>query len=493
MFRCPSSASRSFRYGFILIYVFCLILYSEPFRRHTDFYSQDDGCGIHYGRNLVEIRRSVDVSQLMTRLYMEGGTDAHGDPVRVGAINGGLDYIDADTIGRWGIRCGIWTDSSVEDPETLLACGRALLEARKNPVYSYQATALDLHRLTGQDWDNLMPGKKVRVMDDLHGVLFSARIVRIEKADVYGDPGGITVTIASQPRDQVAVTSALTEKVAKMDRSVGGWGGQIRKSREAVDDLTGRMVTAETALEIGEDGISMMSRKFSALYDDYAQILLKGGSIGLLASHMEDVEGWITGTEASLEIYGDRVETRVLTVEDRLTTAESAIEQYADEIDLYVKKGELNSSITLSGDGVDISGGRITLTGYTTMTEFEALKGSVDGLLAGTLMATGLVANGGSFGSLTASTYASLHGVFVENVTCSPHTLTIGTKTATFFGPSDATFELSDMPGYDDAMAAARTDGASSVEVTSCTVSTVGPDRVATIVLSNGHVSAFEV
>lgn len=170
------------------------------------------GCGIHYGRNLVKIAKSMDATALITRLYPLG----YGEGVNqltIKEVNNDVPYINADTAGTWGVKCSVWTDTRIQDAATLLARAQQVLEGYKNPYISYTAKALDLYRETGLSWDNYMPGKLVRVMDEEHGVNFDARIVSISKRDVNGDPGDIEITIANAPRDAADSINTLADRV----------------------------------------------------------------------------------------------------------------------------------------------------------------------------------------------------------------------------------------------------------------------------------------
>lgn len=170
------------------------------------------GCGIYYQRNLIGIEKTMDATTLVTRLYPLG----YGEGVNqltIESVNGGAAYIDADTLGAWGVKCSVWTDTRIQDAETLLARARQVLEGYKNPYITYTAKALDLYRQTGYSWDNFMPGKLVTVMDGEHGVTFQARIVSIRKDDVNGDPGDIEITIANAPRDAADSINTLADRV----------------------------------------------------------------------------------------------------------------------------------------------------------------------------------------------------------------------------------------------------------------------------------------
>ena len=174
-----------------------------PFVLHIRRADGGAGCGIHYGRSMAAITRQMDTASLVTRLYLLGGAIKSGKQADITSLtDGGVPYIDADTIGTWGVRAAIYQNGDITDPAQLLERGRAILEARKNPRYTYQATAIDLYQLTGYAWDRYDPGKLVMVTDDDHGVRFSARIVSVAKKDATGDPGSVTVTIANEQEEK---------------------------------------------------------------------------------------------------------------------------------------------------------------------------------------------------------------------------------------------------------------------------------------------------
>ena len=173
--------------------------------------SMEPSCGIYYQRNLREIHRSVDASTLVTRLYLLG----YGEGVNqltIKDINGGLPYIDADTIGLYGTKASVFVDRRYEDAAALKARGEALLESLKVPYTTYTASAIDLVQLTGDDWDRFMPGKVVHVLDGEDNVEFVARIVNIGKNDVNGRRGDVEIVIANSVRDMADSINTLADR-----------------------------------------------------------------------------------------------------------------------------------------------------------------------------------------------------------------------------------------------------------------------------------------
>jgi len=177
--------------------------------RHAD---AAPGCGIHYMRSLKQIEKTMDATALVTRLYALG----YGEGVNqltIKKVNSSLPYLDASTIGTWGVKCSVFVDTTIQDAATLKQRTQAVLEGYKNPYTTYTATAADLYDLTGHSWDNYMPGKLVQVMDGEHGITFHARIISIRKDDVSGKPQDIEITIANAQKDTADSINQLADRV----------------------------------------------------------------------------------------------------------------------------------------------------------------------------------------------------------------------------------------------------------------------------------------
>lgn len=174
-------------------------------------------CGLTYMRNMTDIQKGMDATGLVTRLYPIGYGEGVNE-LHIGSVNGGQDYIDADTISIWGVKEAAYPDKRIEDAQTLLARGRAVLEELKNPYISYTATAVDLSRYTGKAWDMFMPGALIRVMDHEHGdILLDMRLKSVQKGDLYGAPHGVAMTIANSERDVTGAINALADRAGIME------------------------------------------------------------------------------------------------------------------------------------------------------------------------------------------------------------------------------------------------------------------------------------
>lgn len=151
---------------------------------------------IRFGKNLAEIEREVDPSNIVNRLYALG----YGEGVNqltIEKVNGGRAYIEnTASIAEYGLGQYVWVDRRFEDDASLLASAKAFLDEWSVPHVSYTIKAVDLTSLTGLSIDQFTVGKVVRVVDPEIGT-FTARIVSESKPDIYGAPGDIDLEIAN--------------------------------------------------------------------------------------------------------------------------------------------------------------------------------------------------------------------------------------------------------------------------------------------------------
>lgn len=527
-----------------------------PFRLNIRHADETAGCGIHYGRNMIGLTCQTDVSALVTRLYLLGGAAQSGQVDITSLTEGGVPYIDADTIGAWGIKAAIYQDDDLLSPEQLLRRGREILEKNKNPQYTYTATALDLYAQTGLDWDLYEPGTQVMVTDDDHGVRFTARIVSVAKQDALDDPGSIVITIANEQRDELGTLTSMQQALQSVqDKSIAmrvasfvaqdkmaGMETQIQQSAaeillratwEAHNELGQRVASAETSISVQAEAATILSGRTTALEngltETQAQVRVANDSIGMLVTKTESLDGRVTTAQSGIDMLAgnmklyakqddlDEVSIRLDAAENsitgqahlielkasqgdldkavlrlnaaegsitaqgeqialkasqdgldaavlRLNAAEKSITAQAQLIELKVNSADLNTSIRLSGDGVDISGGVITLTGYVKAGELEAAIARIGALEATAITASTLSANIASLGNinvsggLSANSMQAQYGTFtnatIGNAACRKSTLTIGEKSCDFFAPADATFNIADMEEYKAAVSA---------------------------------------
>lgn len=165
---------------------------------------------IIYKKNMVEIKKEVDPSTIVTRLYCLGYGEGDNQ-LNICSINDGIPYLEANT-ATYGIKSSILVDRRFENAETLKAYGQSILDELKNPFKSYSVRAIDLHRKSPSKYERYFPGDIVRVIDKEDNIIENLPIVTVSKSDITGAPGDIEVEIANKTRDIASSISSLQDR-----------------------------------------------------------------------------------------------------------------------------------------------------------------------------------------------------------------------------------------------------------------------------------------
>lgn len=166
---------------------------------------------IRYGRNLINVLKRTDPTDLCTRLYGLG----YGEGVNqltISELNNGLPYVQADTVSTYGVISRIFADTKEENAETLKAKMIALLEKVKIPRIEYSVDAAHLYQITDKSIDDFYLGAYCRTIDKEDDLTFTAKVVSINKPDLDGAPGDINLEIANSPEDVAKSISTLANR-----------------------------------------------------------------------------------------------------------------------------------------------------------------------------------------------------------------------------------------------------------------------------------------
>lgn len=135
---------------------------------------------IRYKKNLNGLTRTVDPTNLTTRLYCYGYGD--GDNVLgISEVNNGIPYLESPNVGKYGVVTQTWTDERFTVAESLLAVGQAILKRLEQPAITYE---LDIQTIYTAG--NLDIGDIVRVVSI--GLDELMTVTTISKSDVTGAP-----------------------------------------------------------------------------------------------------------------------------------------------------------------------------------------------------------------------------------------------------------------------------------------------------------------
>lgn len=411
-------------------------------------------CGqvIRFGENLLDLSEYVSASEVVTCLIPYAGQS--GSQITISSVNGGKDYIeDAAGIALYGRIWGV-TEFDAKDASTLLEMAKENLQKRLKETITITISAVDLH-LLDVNAESFRVGDKVRVVSPPHGIdaeytctAISLDLVSPDQSEyTFGTPetGMASTTAATSKAVEVVDTSVeyLRQIVSDQNTHLLLFDGVIDAYTTKVDDNTKAINTVQTTL----DAVNGTLSSYVETVDQHTQ------DITTVRADLDGMNGTLT---AYAERLGD--------AESEITRVQVTLDGINGELTSKVSKGDLISTINQTAGAVKISANCIDLDGYVTAKELSAMKADVS-WLKGLTVDVGILRTGTLSAGIASLDAVTANVLILGGTSAAPHTLKIGESSCTFFAPEDATFELSDMPGYDDALAAAKSEGASSVHV----------------------------
>jgi phage minor structural protein len=155
---------------------------------------------IRYQKNLVRIRRVKDSGNIVTRILPLGYGEGDNQ-LTIAEVNGGIPYLDADTVSDYGLIQSVLVDRRFESAASLKEYAQTVLNELKHPYVSYEIKAIDLARFSPGTYDDFRLGDVVRVIDEADGITVDAPIVEIGKSDTRGAPQDMDIVLANKSRD----------------------------------------------------------------------------------------------------------------------------------------------------------------------------------------------------------------------------------------------------------------------------------------------------
>ena len=186
---------------------------SYPWKLSILKMNDDDASELRFSRNMEEVNEIIQKADFATRLYPRG----YGEGVNqltIRDVNGGVEYLEAPQAVRdlWGTVSLPYIDTTITDAATLKAKCEAALAICQNPHVSYEVSAVDLSRLTGEPMDSFYEGRMVRVIYKGYDLVVRTRVTEIHEPDPIGRPGEVKLTLSSQPTSVATVIAELARK-----------------------------------------------------------------------------------------------------------------------------------------------------------------------------------------------------------------------------------------------------------------------------------------
>lgn len=284
---------------------------SKPFTLSVLALSDEDGCECRLNRNIQSLTVTEDRSELCTRLY---------------PTNGGAP-IDADTIGEYGVISRSLSIDKGLTAEEIQAEAQRMFDAHKHPAVTVTIDAHDLSAITGEAMDALVPGRVCRVCLPDRGRTIRQRIISRAYADLLGEPGRVTLTLATEGSSAVGQLAGLVVDTTVQRRLV-------ERGIEGLDELT---IATNENLNLVSENINVLGKKVNV---NAEQISLKASK--------EIVDGLVVDY-ANIDINIDQILAQIHQNGEVMTQ----INQTVEGIDAWSKDTEGNlADLLVTANGI---------------------------------------------------------------------------------------------------------------------------------------------
>ncbi|MFS7200565.1 phage tail spike protein [Carnobacterium divergens] len=214
---------------------------------------------IELSKNLISLSKSVDPTEIVTRLYPRGerleseeetGSDASQPRLTISSVNGGRDYLDApqELINEFGIieKSKEW--SEVTQPQILKSKGQQFLDEQKSAQTQYSLTAVDLSLI---DMDirrfevanyYLLKNPVMGIDEELRIVGIGIDIIDVEMSELTIGDRFISLSQYQAElkkknnalNDIADKTNSLIKRTNNLDKTTAGLGKELIESNKII-------------------------------------------------------------------------------------------------------------------------------------------------------------------------------------------------------------------------------------------------------------------
>lgn len=175
---------------------------------------------IQYKKNLQNIEKTVDPTNIATRIYALGFGEGDNQ-LDIKKVNNGVPYIEKNT-AKYGIKSTILVDRRYESPETLKEYAETMLNEISEPYISYKIKTVDLYQLNKKKYNKFLPGDTVLIRDVEEQINLTIPIISVSKSDVTGNQFDIDIEIANKKQNIAGSISELQERARINDTYAQG-------------------------------------------------------------------------------------------------------------------------------------------------------------------------------------------------------------------------------------------------------------------------------
>ena len=175
---------------------------------------------IQYKKNMQNIEKTIDPTNLVTRLYGLGYGEGDNQ-LTFKSINNGKPYLEKN-VGKYGLKSSILADRRFESAETLKDYTQKVLNELSEPYVSYKLKAVDLSVENPNKNPRFMPGDNILVRDLEDDINIIVPIVKVSKNDVRGNPFDVDLEVANKAKNVTGSISDLQERARINDTYAQG-------------------------------------------------------------------------------------------------------------------------------------------------------------------------------------------------------------------------------------------------------------------------------
>lgn len=273
----------------------------------------------------------------------------------------------------------VFEDKKESDPAKLMQKGFDDLQSRQKPKATGTANISEMERMPGYEHMRAEMWTLAVIRAET-GESVETTIINVERYYVHAELTKITV--GDEDANEMALENMLSKMTADLTDTARVAGGGRAGAGEA----------KQMILE-AEELIQLNSKKIEA---NAEQITLRAFSADVLK--LAD-ETEVNFREVYLDIDLDRAEisatkTIVNNITNEVSTINATLTVQAEKIESRVSKGGVISSINQTAEEIKIQADKINLSGYVTMSSFEAEIAKIDNIFAGYSEISALGING---------------------------------------------------------------------------------------------------
>lgn len=277
---------------------------------HMKARGSDDGLLFIYGFDLDNIKRTVELDDVYTRIHVFGkgeptyddtGTQTgNGRRLSFASINGGRDYVEDNTamqtwgvIGKNGTRQhseGVFIYEDCEDAQELLKLAREKLEEVKVPRVTYDANVAILAD-AGMEFKNARTGDTCYIRDKELDERLSGRIMHVRRYLTSDKPTEITV--GNVRRTIGGVVQSQGKAIGKLQSGAANWNGVAEANQAWLRNMQNNlndMMNVEGGYVYWEEGEGISVYNWPINQNPSRVIRLKGGILGIANSKKSNGE-----------------------------------------------------------------------------------------------------------------------------------------------------------------------------------------------------------